>query len=171
MEQQASFERVSGGSGYRGTERVNYIVQAIQQTNILTHFLETTHNETLNTCFFLSFAICDSSFEISRSTLCMFWSSSSLFVLTAGRASSLPSSWGRVGEMASTWGVYVGSWQHYNTFSTCYTQGRHHYRHPGVGWGRWLQPGACTSAPGNITHILNMLYTNITIEFQNRAEH
>ena len=54
--------------------------------HILTYFLETT--EPPNTCFFLSLAICDSSFEISRSTLCMFCSSSSLLVLTAGSASS-----------------------------------------------------------------------------------
>ncbi len=64
------------------------------------------------TCFFLSLLTCCSTLDISRSTLPIDCSRSSLADL-APAAWDLVSSLGRVGEMASTWGLYSGSYKTY----------------------------------------------------------
>ena len=59
------------------------------------------------TCFFLSLEIVDSALRISRSTLPMEARRSSLVDLFSALSSD-----GSVGEIASTCGVYAGSWRH-----------------------------------------------------------
>ena len=53
------------------------------------------------TCFFFNLAICDSALAISLSTLEIFWSRSSLVLLTSSLSAVLSSG---VGLIASTWG-------------------------------------------------------------------